>query len=187
MIRHQRIKPKQGIILISEPSLNDFYFRQSVVLLAEHNEEGSFGLIVNKPISSRIGEIVSEFSDLDFPVYLGGPVKTDTLFFIHTIPGIPNSMKIMDGLFWGGDIRSVNILMHEQRLSDEQIRFFLGYSGWHPNQLDREISENAWVLSQASIHEVIHPHPESLWSDYLKNMGHDYAIWANYPADPTLN
>ncbi len=74
------IKPRQGIILISEPSLRDFYFRQSVVLLAEHNEEGTFGVIVNKPIEARIQDIIKDFPDSDLPVYLGGPVKTDSIF-----------------------------------------------------------------------------------------------------------
>ena len=78
------IKPHQGVILISEPSLRDFYFRQSVILLAEHNEEGSFGIIINKPIETRLNEVLKDFTDLDIPIYLGGPVKTDSIFFIHT-------------------------------------------------------------------------------------------------------
>lgn len=182
-----RIKPKQGIILISEPALNDRYFRQSVVLLAEHNAEGSFGVIVNKPIQQRLGDIISEFRHLDFPVFMGGPVKTDSIFFIHTLPAIENSMQIMDGLFWGGDIQTIFSLMQANKVSEHQIRFYLGYSGWLPKQLDQEINDHSWVLSHATIREVIHPHPESLWSDYLKNMGSDYAIWANYPDDPSLN
>jgi len=75
------IKPHQGVILISEPSLRDFYFRQSVVLLAEHNEDGSFGIIINKPIETRLNEVLKDFTDLDIPIYLGGPVKTDSIFF----------------------------------------------------------------------------------------------------------
>jgi len=72
-------------------------------------------------------------------------------------------------------------------LREDQIRFFLGYSGWHPKQLDQEIGEKSWVLSHASVGEVITSHPEELWSNYLKNMGNDYAIWANFPPDPALN
>ncbi|MBL7137377.1 MAG: YqgE/AlgH family protein [Bacteroidales bacterium] len=187
MTERQIIKPKQGIILISEPSLKDFYFRQAVILLAEHNEEGTFGIIVNKPIEVRLDEVIKGFSGFEYPVYLGGPVKTDSIFFIHTLPGIENSLRIMDGLFWGGDIEVVRSLMEEGKLSEHQIRFFLGYSGWHPNQLDREINEKSWVLSHATINEVITSHPEELWSNYLKNMGNDYAIWANFPPDPALN
>ena len=78
-----RTKPKQGSILISEPSLRDFYFRQSVILLAEHNEDGSFGVIINKPIEARLKDIIKGFTGYNLPVYLGGPVKTDSIFFIH--------------------------------------------------------------------------------------------------------
>lgn len=187
MPEHKIIRPKQGTILISEPSLKDFYFRQSVVLLAEHNEDGTFGVIINKPVDLRLDEVVNGFPGCGHPVYLGGPVKTDSLFFIHTLPEIDNSMRIMEGLFWGGDIEVVRDLLEGNKLLEEQIRFFLGYSGWQPSQLDREISEKSWVLSHATARELITSPPEDLWASYLKNMGSDYAIWANFPADPALN
>jgi len=182
-----RIKPKQGSILISEPSLRDFYFRQSVVLLAEHNEEGTFGVIINKPIEARLKDIVKGFPGCNLPVYLGGPVKTDSIFFIHTRNDILQSVPIMEGLNWGGDLDLIKAMIKEKSISPHEIRFFVGYSGWSPNQLDRELREKSWVLSQTTVNEVINDHPETLWSNYLRNMGHDYAIWANFPADPTFN
>jgi len=181
------IKPKQGIILISEPSLRDFYFRQSIVLLAEHNEEGSFGVIINKPIDAQVNDVMKDFPDFDCPVYLGGPVKTDSIFFLHTIPDVDKSMPVLDGLYWGGDIETIREMIMNHQFTEDNIRFFVGYSGWSPNQLDREISEKSWILSNARISEVINPHPEDLWRDHLKNLGKDYAIWANFPADPTFN
>ncbi|MCK9219011.1 MAG: YqgE/AlgH family protein [Bacteroidales bacterium] len=181
------IKPKQGIILISEPSLRDFYFRQSVVLLAEHNDEGTFGVIINKPIEARICDVIKDFPQQDYPVYLGGPVKTDSIFFLHTREDVDNSLLIMQGLYWGGDMDTIKHLIENELITENEIRFFVGYSGWQPNQLDREIREKSWVLSHTSASEVINPSPEKLWSNYLKNMGKDYAIWANFPADPTYN
>ena len=183
----QRIKPKQGSILISEPSLRDFYFRQSVVLLAEHNEEGTFGVIINKPIEARLKDIVKGFSAYNLPVYLGGPVKTDSIFFIHTRQEIENSVPIMQGLYWGGDLNVIKTMFRNKEITPDEIRFFIGYSGWSPNQLDRELKEKSWVLSQTTVSEVINAPPETLWSNYLKSMGKDYAIWANFPADPTFN
>ena len=180
-------KPKQGSILISEPSLRDFYFRQSVVLLAEHNEVGTFGVIINKPIEARLKDIIKGFSGYNLPVYLGGPVKTDSIFFIHTRADIDQSLPIMQGLYWGGDLDSVREMLKTKVMLPGEIRFFVGYSGWSPNQLDRELKEKSWVLSQTTVNEVINLHPEKLWSNYLKNMGQDYAIWANFPADPTFN
>jgi putative transcriptional regulator len=181
------IKPHQGIILISEPSLRDFYFRQSVVLLAEHNDEGSFGIIVNKPIATRLNEVLKDFPEVDLPLYLGGPVKTDSLFFIHTKENISNSIKIMNGLYWGGEIEEIQDMLKMNYIKENEIRFFIGYSGWNPNQLDREISEKSWVLSHTSADEIINRQPEKLWPGYLKSMGSDYAIWANFPADPSFN
>lgn len=182
-----RIKPRQGTILISEPSLRDFFFRQSVVLLAEHNDEGSFGLIINKPIDVQLKEVLKGFPSYKLPVYLGGPVKTDSLFYLHTNPDVDNSLLIMDGLYWGGELDIIKKKMKSKEILSDDIRFFLGYSGWSPNQLDREIEEKSWVISQTTIDEVINEHPETLWSNYLKSMGQDYAIWANFPADPTYN
>ncbi|MEI6456090.1 MAG: YqgE/AlgH family protein [bacterium] len=181
------IKPKQGIILISEPSLRDFYFRQSIVLLAEHNDEGSFGVIINKPIDAQVNDVMKDFPDFDCPVYLGGPVKTDSIFFLHTIPHVEKSLPIIDGLYWGGDIDTIREMILDHKLNEDNIRFFVGYSGWNPDQLDQEIEEKSWILSNARISEVINRHPENLWSQHLKNMGKDYAIWANFPADPTFN
>jgi putative transcriptional regulator len=180
-------RPRQGIILISEPSLRDFYFRQSVILLAEHNEEGSFGIIINKPIEARLNEVLKDFPDLDMPVYLGGPVNTDSLFFIHTKDNVDNSLKIIDGLYWGGNIDTIREMMKLKLIKEDEIRFFIGYTGWSPRQLEREISEKSWVLSHTSIDEIISSHPEKLWPGYLKSMGSDYAIWANFPADPSYN
>ena len=182
-----RIMPNQGTILISEPSLRDFFFRQSVVLLAEHNNEGSFGLIINKPIEVTLKEILKGFPPYKHPVYLGGPVKTDSLFYLHTHPEIENSLLIMEGLYWGGDLEIIREKMKSRELLPGNIRFFLGYSGWSPNQLDKEIQEKSWVLSHTTVGEVINDHPELLWSNYLKSMGQDYAIWANFPVDPTYN
>jgi len=185
-MENQRIKPKQGSILISEPSLRDFYFRQSVILLAEHNDEGTFGVIINKPIEARLKDIIKGFPAYNLPVFLGGPVKTDSIFYIHTHAGVDHCVPIMQGLYWGGDLEIIRSMMKRKEILPN-IRFFVGYSGWSPRQLDREISEKSWVLSQTTAGEVIMEHPENLWSNYLKNMGQDYAIWANYPADPAFN
>jgi putative transcriptional regulator len=181
------IKPKQGIILISEPSLRDFYFRQSIVLLAEHNEQGSFGIIINKPIEARLNDILKNFPEFDAPVYLGGPVKTDSIFYIHTKPKVEGSLEIMKGLYWGGDIEDIREMINLNQITGNEIRFYVGYSGWDPAQLDREIKEKSWILSHTSVEEVIHPDPQTLWRTHLKNMGKDYALWANFPADPSFN
>ena len=93
----------------------------------------------------------------------------------------------MDGLYWGGNIEIIKTMILKGDLGENDIRFFVGYCGWNPDQLNKEIKENSWVLSHTTVEEVIHGQPENLWSSFLKNMGKDYAIWANFPADPSLN
>jgi putative transcriptional regulator len=181
------IKPQQGIILISEPSLRDFYFRQSIVLLAEHNTEGSFGIIINKPIETKLNEILKDFPEFNAPVFLGGPVKTDSIFFLHTREDVEDSLEIMKGLYWGGNIEVIREMINLGQIRENEIRFYIGYAGWDPSQLDREIKEKSWILSHTTVAEVIDPNPENLWRTHLKNMGKDYALWSNFPVDPSFN
>lgn len=187
-MKPHKIDPIAGRILISVPFLQDFYFRRSVVLLADHSEEGSFGLIINKPVDVRLSDIASEFEGFESPVYLGGPVKTDSLFFIHTRPDlIAEGVPILEGLYWGGNIETVRDLIRGNRLGKDEIRFFVGYSGWSAKQLDRELEEKSWVVSMTDIKQIIDTSPGDLWGKTLKKLGREYAFWVNYPPDPSLN
>ena len=184
----QTLKPCAGRLLISEPSLQDFYFRKSVVLLADHSEEGSFGLIINKPIHIRLNEIAKDFPDFNTQVFLGGPVKTDSIFFIHTRNDlIRDSMPVLPGIFWGGDIVQVMKLLEGNILTSKEIRFYVGYSGWAPKQLEEEMERNSWIVSKTVKDQVISDNPENLWGEILRSMGGQYQLWSNYPSDPALN
>jgi len=182
------IPPAAGRILISEPLLQDFYFRRSVVLLADHSDEGTFGLILNKPVDVRFNDVIKGFPNFKAPLYLGGPVQTSNLYFIHTIgEKVEGSMKIIDGLYWGGDIEQIKEMMTLNQLNPSNIRFFIGYAGWVSKQLERELDENSWVVSSASTEQLIHANPDNLWRDIVKTLGKDFSLWANYPPDPLLN
>ena len=187
-IRTNNLKPTKGKILISEPFLVDYYFKRSVVLLAEHNEEGSFGLIINKPVDILLSDVLKDFPIFDTPVFLGGPVKTDSLYFIHTLGAdIENSLEITEGLFWGGEIEHVKELITIGKIQPNEIKFFVGYSGWVPKQLDGELAKNSWLVSNTSAKQVMKTNPENLWNDTVNKMGGDYAYWTNFPTDPTHN
>lgn len=183
-----KIKPTQGRILISEPFLQDHYFKRSVVLLADHSDEGSFGIIINKPINVKLNEVIKDFPDFDGQLYMGGPVKTDSLFFVHTIGDkIIGSMKILDGLYWGGDVEIVKELMRMKQITPENIRFYIGYSGWDSHQLDDELERNSWIVSDTHVDQVINNNPADLWTTLLKSLAKEFKQWANYPIDPSLN
>lgn len=187
-IKTNNVKPIKGRILISEPFLLDFFFKRSVVLLADHSIEGSFGVIVNKPINFKLNEIIKDFPDFGANVYLGGPIKTDSLFYLHTLGSkIEGSEKIMDGLYWGGELESVKEQILLNNINFNQIRFFVGYSGWAPNQLDDEIKKDAWVISNASINDVLTNKPNLLWNESVDKLGFKYSLWSNFPVDPSLN
>ncbi|NPA44023.1 MAG: YqgE/AlgH family protein, partial [Chlorobi bacterium] len=103
-LKHNGISPKQGSILISEPFAPDAIFSRAVILLAEHNKNGSVGFILNKPLNKTISQLSSEFGKNDMKVSIGGPVENNKIYYIHTYGNkIPNSMKITNGLYWGGD------------------------------------------------------------------------------------
>ncbi len=187
-IRTNNLKPSKGRILISEPFLVDYYFKRSVVLLAEHNDDGSFGLIINKPVDLHLSDVLADFPVFDAPLYLGGPVKTENIYFIHTKGDlIEDSMEILDGLFWGGDINHVRELITIGKLSSGDIKFFVGYSGWIPKQLDEELSRNSWLVSNIKAKQVMLSDSENMWNSVIKKMGGDYEYWTNFPKDPALN
>lgn len=184
----KKLKPAPGRLLISEPSLQDVFFKKSVVLLAEHNDEGSFGLIINKPVSVRLPEVVKDLQDFDVRLFLGGPVKTDSLFFIHTHGDqVEGSLKILPGIYWGGDLDQVRELMKSGVISQNDIRFFIGYSGWATDQLNQEMEINSWIVAETNEKQIIASDPETLWQKLMRSMGQEYEIWANFPADPSLN
>ena len=180
--------PSQGKLLVSEPFLKDYYFKRSVILLAEHGDDGSFGLIINKPIDIRINDVFSEFPKFDSKVYLGGPVKPDNLFMLHTVGDkIDGSVEIMKGLYWGGNIDTLKGLIINEEVEPDQFRFFVGYAGWQPKQLDKELQEHSWLVIKPELNQILGASPESLWKSVLMDLGKDYAQWINYPLDPMLN
>ena len=182
------LQPASGRILVSEPSLTDRFFAHSVVLLAEHDSEGSFGLIINKPSDIRLSQITDDFPGFDPQLFLGGPVKVENLYFIHTKgEDVEGSLKILDGLYWGGNVRKIKEMIHENTLTKDDIRFFIGYSGWQPSQLEKELSEKSWLVLNTSADEVLKVNSENIWRKILVSMGEEYAPWVNYPDDPQMN
>ena len=188
-IHSNTLHPRQGELLLSEPTMNDFHFGRSVILLIDHNEaEGSFGIIMNKPLNVRLYEIVEVFKDFDAPVFLGGPVAEDQIFFMHTLGDlIPDSCKVMDGLYWGGDTETLNQLIATGIASKNNVRFFLGYSGWDAGQLTSELERNSWVACKTDSRTLLNTPVEQMWSHYVSRLGKEYALWLQFPKNPEEN
>lgn len=183
------IKPKKGDLLIAEPSIiGDLSFNRSIVLLADHSNDGSIGFILNKPLEYTINDLLPEI-EATFQVYNGGPVEQDNLYFIHKIPElIPNSIEISLGIYWGGDFNKVADLIAKNKLNKKHIRFFLGYSGWDANQLEEELKSNSWVITENIYKKsIIEKDCETFWKEKMLELGGDYSIWSNSPENPSLN
>jgi len=189
-ITHNNLLPAQGSILISEPFLQDSYFQRSVVLLIEHTSKGSMGFVLNKKTELIVN---SFFSDLEnspeIPIYLGGPVSANRLFFIHSLGDliIPDALKINDQLYFDGDFDALKRYILNGHSIEGKVKFFLGYSGWTEGQLGKEIDSNSWVVSQAKSDSIIPAEGEAYWKKSLERLGQNYKTWINYPKDPYLN
>lgn len=182
--------PQKGDVLISSPFLNDHCFTRSVVLLVEHTSEGSMGIIMNKDFSTQmsLNELVPE---LEFaphiPLYKGGPVSRDTVFFLHTLKELSGSFPLGNGLYLNGDFEEVKRLILERHIDVTTFRFFSGYAGWDSGQLEKEIEENAWVVGSSQRENLLNNSVQQLWKKLLVGMGGRCTIWAKYPLYPSLN
>ncbi|WMN11071.1 YqgE/AlgH family protein [Marivirga salinae] len=182
-------QPQKGDLLLSEPFLPDHNFDRTVILLCEHNEEGSFGFVLNKSSILKVDEVLQDIGTFEADLYVGGPVQQNTLHFIHDIEELKEGgQKITDGLFWGGNFETLQGLMQKGALNKEKARFFVGYSGWSENQLQEEIDNNSWIIARG-VHpsNIFKSPPETLWKSILEKMGGRFKIYANYPSDPNLN
>ncbi len=184
-----KVIPIKGSLLISEPFMMDPNFKRSVVLLTEHAAEGTVGYILNHKSEFILKDLIPDCWDADFQVYLGGPVAPDTLHFIHQSPDkIPGGQELGNGLFWGGDFESLKIQINNYNIKEDEIRFFIGYSGWSEDQLDDELSTNSWIVSNKYHIEMVFEENENyLWKEAIVNMGVKYAHISNFPEDPSLN
>ena len=184
------VKPKQGSLLISEPFSQDSYFKRSVVLLTEHNEEGTLGFILNKPVKASLKEVLEGFPSFNASVSLGGPVGTDSIYYLHTLGDkIPESVKVKNNIYWGGNFDILQIMIASGAIGSDQIRFFIGYSGWRPNQLKGEIEKNYWIVSNRIPKEIelMTNNSEDVWNTAVNSLGNRYKIWNNIPENPVFN
>ena len=180
--------PAAGILLIADPFLKDPNFMRTVVFLCEHQEQGSFGFVLNKSFEQSLDELVPELADLHLPVNYGGPVQMDTLHFLHQYPDkIPGGFEVIDGVYWGGDFEIAVDLLRTRQIDTSKIRFYIGYSGWSGGQLTDELKEKSWLTASATRKLVFHRKLEEIWKDSIKLLGGDYEAMINYPIDPQLN
>jgi putative transcriptional regulator len=182
-------KPKRGRVLLSDPFSDDDYFGRSVVYLCEHDEKGSFGFVLNNFLDLNLGEVAKNFPDINTNVSIGGPVQTESIYFLHTLGDkIPGSVKICDGIYMGGEYDLLIQMLEDDKISKTDVRFFLGYSGWSAGQLEEEISKNTWrvapVLNRGEIMDFT---VKDIWQKFMKREGKKYDVLSRSPVDFSSN
>lgn len=187
-INHNLTELDKGKCLISEPFSPDSYFGRSVVLITEHNEEdGTLGYILNKPVDLKISELFPDFPIFDAQCYIGGPVNPDTIHYIHNrIDLLPESLQVTDNVYWGGDFEILKDLVNANLIKPNEIKFYLGYSGWAPEQLLQEIEDKFWIVSEIDPKSIMKKN-HNIWKELLNEKGNSYALWANAPVNPGMN
>lgn len=180
---------KKGYLLIAEPNLIDDSFNRTIVLVADHQEGGAIGFITNRPLPVKINDVLPEFPTFDATIFYGGPVQKDNLYFIHSLgEQLEGSVEISRGIFWGGDISSLAKLIEAGQVAPNEVRFFMGYSGWESEQLEDEIKEKSWlVVNNLPNLDLMKDEPDELWRKALLQMDDDYKLWANAPSNPLYN
>lgn len=181
------ISPTKGTILIANPFLKDPNFVRSVVLICEHMPEGTFGFVLTQLHPNTLDELLPDI-EAQSNIYVGGPVKQDTLHFIHQYPDlIMDGQEIQDGIYWGGNFESLSVHLREGNIDPRKIKFFAGYSGWGEGQLDFELQEESWLVTTATKKILFDTEAKDIWKESLRHMGGEYQMLINYPLDPQLN
>ena len=177
-----------GSLLIAEPFLSDTNFERSVILVCEHNDEGTFGLVLNQLAQVKLNDVLTDEMYHDYSLYVGGPVQQNTLHYIHRLGNaVEESIEVADGIYWSGNFERLRELINAGAVSEQDIRFFVGYSGWTSGQLADEMEQKAWILSQADAAFIFDTPSDQFWRGVLRRMGGQYRVLSHYPTDPRLN
>lgn len=181
-------KINSGQVLVAEPFMLDPYFRRAVVLLCEHHDEGTIGFILNKNIDMGINDLMSDFPKFEADVFYGGPVQTDTLHYVHNLGDLlDESVKISEGVWWGGDFEKLKFLITQNMVQSNNIRFFVGYSGWSSGQLKEEMEYGSWVPAEMDANYAFNFKPSRLWRHVMYNKGDVYEVLSDMPEHISWN
>ncbi|MGW2256996.1 YqgE/AlgH family protein [Streptomyces sp. NPDC001780] len=178
-----------GRLLVATPALADPNFARAVVLLLDHDGEGSLGVVLNRPTPVDVGEILAPWGELAGEpgvVFQGGPVSLDSALGLAVIPGGdgPLGWRRVYGAIGLVDLDTPPELIARALGS---LRIFAGYAGWGPGQLESELREGAWYVVESEPGDVSSPRPEGLWRAVLRRQRGKLAMVATYPDDPSLN
>lgn len=181
------IEPTKGCILLSEPFLQDPHFERSVIILCEYLPEETFGFVLNHNADLELNDLMV-IAPKGIPVFIGGPVANNSLFYLHTFNDISSSEEILPGLFFGGDLTEIFANLSLNQAHKENVRFFIGYSGWSKGQLEQEIIERAWIcVNNIPRNTLFSKNTSNLWRKCMSHQGKQFHTFALFPKNITDN
>ena len=182
-------KSLRGQLLLDGGNLVGSFFQRTVVLICRHDEEGAFGLVLNRKSGGKVGElIVADMPESlrEEAVYLGGPVQASALSYLHSGDSLVDE-SVLSSVSLGHSLETL-VELAEAAAPGQQLRVFAGYSGWAPGQLEDEMKRGAWLTNPATVEWVFHSQPEELWRlILLRRKEWQYRLLADAPEDLSRN
>lgn len=181
----------QGKFILDAGGLGGSFFSRTVTLICRHNDEGAFGLTLNKLSGNQMGEaIMADLPDSieAFPLFMGGPVQPSVMTFLYLDPQLNEDEWVMPGIGIGNSLEIMLELAEKGWFEKQQIRVFSGYSGWSPGQLENELERGSWLVLPAAVDLALKVSPDNLWSSLLLSHGDwKWKLLAISPEDPSVN
>ncbi|HLG33857.1 MAG TPA: YqgE/AlgH family protein [Bacteroidia bacterium] len=178
---------KAGSVLIAQPCWKEPDYKRAIILITDYSAHAARGIIINKASNIHVYDLMDEPGlRIDKMLYYGGSESMEIISYIHNIPFIPEADYFGNGIYFGGDPISVEELIKENRIDLDKMKFFAGSTAWSSGELEHEIANNRWWVSDISSRELFYSVPEKLWTQKLMLNGNMFGLFAE-EFDPSLS
>jgi putative transcriptional regulator len=182
---------EKGSLLIANPVLPDPNFSRTVILLCDHDEQGSFGLVINRSIQLKAPDLflnINILKSYNEKIYLGGPVSQSMVFFLCRSPSAAGKLdEVCSGVYLGSNLETLESLYASLKNPEQDIRFYLGYSGWSGGQLAEEMEQNSWLVQKANEQFIFLDSESLIWPKAVNSLGEKYQYLTKAPVNPQWN
>ena len=182
---------EKGSLLIANPVLPDPNFSRTVILLCDHDEQGSFGLVINRSTQLKAPDLfinINILKSYNEKIYLGGPVSQSMVFFLCRSPSAAGKLdEVCSGVYLGSNLETLESLYASLENPEQDIRFYLGYSGWSGGQLAEEMEQNSWLVQRANEQFIFLDSESLIWPQAVNSLGEKYQYLTKAPVNPQWN
>ena len=182
---------EKGSLLIANPVLPDPNFSRTVILLCDHDDDGSFGLVINRSTQLKAPDLflnINILKSYNEKIYLGGPVSQSMVFFLCRSPSAAGKLdEVCSGVYLGSNLETLESLYSSLENPEQDIRFYLGYSGWSGGQLAEEMEQNSWLVQRANEQFIFLDSESLIWPKAVNSLGKKYQYLTKAPVNPQWN